>query len=98
MAWAPTDQAPDDPGREPLEWLQEAACADEDPDLFFPVSTTGSGADQVDRAKKVCRRCPVTARCLDWALRTGQGTGVWGGTEPSERRCVRRRHSRENVT
>jgi WhiB family transcriptional regulator, redox-sensing transcriptional regulator len=98
MAWAPTDQAPDNPGREPMEWLREAACVDEDPDLFFPVSTTGSGADQVDRAKNVCRRCPVADRCLDWALRTGQGTGVWGGMEPSERRSVRGRRSRAEVT
>ncbi|MBT2388861.1 WhiB family transcriptional regulator [Streptomyces maoxianensis] len=81
-----------------MEWLQEAACRDEDPDLFFPVSTTGSGADQIDRAKQVCRRCPVADQCLDLALSTGQRTGVWGGTEPSERRFLRRRRSRANVT
>ncbi|MCX4824990.1 WhiB family transcriptional regulator [Streptomyces sp. NBC_01142] len=76
-----------------MEWLQEAACAGEPPELFFPVSETGRADEQADRAKEVCRRCPVTDQCLEWALRTGQGTGVWGGLKASERRGLRRRRS-----
>ncbi|WP_438817800.1 WhiB family transcriptional regulator, partial [Streptomyces clavuligerus] len=66
-------------GRDAMAWQRAAACADEDPELFFPVSGSGPGAEQVARARKVCERCPVVQDCLDWAKRTGQRTGVWGG-------------------
>ncbi|MER5767307.1 WhiB family transcriptional regulator [Streptomyces sp. NPDC001985] len=72
-----------------MEWQREAACTDEDPELFFPVSNLGPGADQVARARRVCERCPVAQACLDWAVRTGQRTGVWGGVPATQRRSVR---------
>ncbi|MFE7133814.1 WhiB family transcriptional regulator [Streptomyces sp. NPDC057638] len=72
-----------------MEWQREAACADTaDPELFFPVSTTGPGAKQVERARAVCRRCPVAAECADWARETGQSNGVWGGVAVERRRAV----------
>lgn len=60
-------------------------CRAEDPELFHPVGTSGPAARQIEQAKAVCRRCPVTAACLDWALRHGE-LGVWGGTTDGERR------------
>ncbi|MEU7133715.1 WhiB family transcriptional regulator [Streptomyces sp. NPDC046261] len=74
-----------------MDWLRYAACTREDPDLFFPVGTVGPAARQQEDAKKVCRRCPVRAQCLDYALRTGENSGVWGGTCEDERRRIRRR-------
>ncbi|MGW2342912.1 WhiB family transcriptional regulator [Streptomyces sp. NPDC001661] len=78
-----------------MEWLDRAACVEEDPDLFFPVGTTGPAVDDVEAAKEVCRRCPVIMECLRWAVATGQTTGVWGGASESERagllRAERRR-------
>ncbi|MFZ3597590.1 WhiB family transcriptional regulator [Streptomyces sp. BH104] len=78
-----------------MEWLDRAACVEEDPDLFFPVGTTGPAVDDVEAAKEVCRRCPVIMDCLRWAVATGQTTGVWGGTSENERagllRAERRR-------
>ncbi|MGD6742562.1 WhiB family transcriptional regulator [Streptomyces sp. BH106] len=78
-----------------MEWLDSAACADEDPDVFFPVGTTGPAMDDVEAAKEVCRRCPVIMECLRWAVATEQTTGVWGGTSEVERarllRAERRR-------
>ncbi|MEU7000820.1 WhiB family transcriptional regulator [Nonomuraea sp. NPDC046570] len=62
-----------------------AACLDEDPELFFPISPEGPGHAQANLAKAVCRRCPVRGACLDYALRTRQAHGVWGGTDPAER-------------
>ncbi|MER6914427.1 WhiB family transcriptional regulator [Streptomyces sp. NPDC000594] len=73
-----------------MTWQTAAACTDEDPELFFPVSGTGPGADQVARARQVCERCPVVQDCFDWAERTGQRTGVWGGVLATQRRSVRR--------
>lgn len=69
-----------------MSWREQALCRDHDPDLFFPVGTTGPAERQAEEAKAVCRRCPVTSACLSWALGTGQDAGVWGGTTEDERR------------
>ncbi|MFI6316169.1 WhiB family transcriptional regulator [Nonomuraea sp. NPDC050556] len=66
-------------------WFGEAACLDEEPELFFPLTDRGPGHVQYERAKTVCRRCPVRAECLEFAVRTRQEHGVWGGTDPTER-------------
>ncbi|WP_214414494.1 WhiB family transcriptional regulator [Sphaerisporangium fuscum] len=71
-----------------VSWLRRAACRGEDPELFFPISAKGPGHVQHERAKAVCRRCPVRTPCLDYALTTGQEHGIWGGTDPDERRTV----------
>jgi WhiB family redox-sensing transcriptional regulator len=75
------------------DWRDRAACRTEDPDLFFPVGTTGPALLQIEEAKSVCRRCPVRDQCLEWALDTGQNIGVWGGTTELERRAVKRRRA-----
>lgn len=72
------------------DWRDRAACRREDPDLFFPIGTSGPALLQTEQAKAVCRRCPVREQCLEWALRTGQSIGVWGGTSETERRSLRR--------
>ncbi|WP_030741425.1 WhiB family transcriptional regulator [Streptomyces sp. NRRL S-31] len=72
-------------------WRDHAACRQEDPDLFFPIGTTGPAQVQTEQAKAVCGRCPVREQCLDWALDTDQSIGVWGGTTELERRALRRR-------
>ncbi|GAB3181162.1 WhiB family transcriptional regulator [Streptomyces incanus] len=73
------------------DWRTRAACRDEDPDLFFPIGTSGPALLQTEQAKGVCRRCPVRQQCLDWAMDTGQSLGVWGGTSETERRTLKRR-------
>jgi len=78
------------------DWRHRAACRDEDPELFFPIGTDGPALAQVEQAKAVCRRCPVQADCLQWALDAREQYGIWGGTTPEERaallrhRCDRR--------
>ncbi|MFE0786906.1 WhiB family transcriptional regulator [Streptomyces mutabilis] len=74
-------------------WREHAECRTEDPDLFFPIGTTGPAALQTEQAKAVCRRCPVREQCLRWALDTGQSIGVWGGTSEMERRALKRREA-----
>ncbi|MFI6642442.1 WhiB family transcriptional regulator [Streptomyces sp. NPDC050504] len=77
-----------------MEWLRSAACVRVDPELFFPVGTSGPALRDTRAAKAVCARCPVAEQCLSWALDTGQATGVWGGTCPEERALLRRAQSR----
>lgn len=71
-------------------WRTEATCRDTDPELFFPVGTTGQALLQIAKAKSVCCQCPVTVDCLEFALETNQDTGIWGGTSEEERRQIRR--------
>jgi WhiB family redox-sensing transcriptional regulator len=74
-------------------WRDSAACRTEDPDLFFPVGTTGPALLQIEEAKAICRGCPVRDSCLEWALDNGQTIGVWGGTTETERRSLKRRRA-----
>ena len=50
--------------------------------------------DRIEKAKTVCGRCTVTEICLQYALETGQDSGVWGGLSEDERRALKRRAAR----
>jgi WhiB family redox-sensing transcriptional regulator len=78
-------------GSADYSWRDEAVCRDTDPDLFFPIGTTGQALLQIDRAKQVCNECTVQVSCLEFALETNQDSGVWGGTSEEERRDIRRK-------
>lgn len=78
-----------------MDWVHRARCKDEDPELFFPIGTTGPAAVQIERARSVCLQCEVRAECLEWAMITGQDAGVWGGLSEEERRALRRARRRE---
>ncbi len=80
-----------------MDWRHRAECLTEDPELFFPVGTTGPALAQVEEAKKVCRRCEVREECLRWALEAGQDHGLWGGMSEDERRAMKRRASRARL-
>jgi WhiB family redox-sensing transcriptional regulator len=72
------------------DWRPRSACRDTDPDLFFPIGTTGIALDQIAAAKEVCSACEVQGACLEFALATNQESGVWGGTSEEERRKLRK--------
>ena len=71
-------------------WQDYANCLGVDPDLFFPVGTTGPAIEQIASAKAVCGECDAQAECLEFALATNQDSGVWGGTSEEERRKLRK--------
>jgi WhiB family transcriptional regulator, redox-sensing transcriptional regulator len=73
-------------------WRDYAACRDTDPDLFFPVGTTGPAIEQIENAKAVCAECEACQPCLQYALTTNQDSGIWGGTSEEERRKLRRQY------
>lgn len=72
------------------DWRRDAMCRDTDPDLFFPVGTTGPAIEQIESAKAVCNTCDAQVACLEFALATNQDSGIWGGTSEEERRKIRR--------
>ncbi|MEE2046582.1 WhiB family transcriptional regulator, partial [Nocardiopsis tropica] len=49
-----------------MDWRHDAACRDEDPELFFPIGNFGPALIQIEEAKAVCQRCPVSSACLKW--------------------------------
>ncbi|MFH8698993.1 WhiB family transcriptional regulator [Streptomyces chartreusis] len=80
-----------------MDWRHDAVCWNEDPELFFPIGSTGPALMQIEEAKAVCRRCPVADQCLQWALESGQSEGVWGGLAEDERRSLKRRVARRRA-
>lgn len=73
-------------------WMTRALCRGMDPNLFFPERGASSQG-----VKQVCRPCPVREECLDYAFRTFQWKGVWGGTTEGERRVIRRNRIRQQT-
>ena len=69
-------------------WQNRAACLSEDPDLFFPIGSTGDAVPQIAAAKSICAACPVLAQCLDFALEARQDYGVWGGLTEADREAL----------
>jgi WhiB family transcriptional regulator, redox-sensing transcriptional regulator len=68
------------------DWRLDAACADVDPELFFPE--TGQ-VPQAAQAKAVCAGCGVRGLCLEAALHGPQAredhAGIFAGTTARER-------------
>jgi WhiB family redox-sensing transcriptional regulator len=63
-------------------------CAQVDPELFFPEENEDSKTSyyvNIKAAKKVCSNCPLTIKCLEYALNNGPIQGVWGGLTEKER-------------
>jgi WhiB family transcriptional regulator, redox-sensing transcriptional regulator len=79
------------------DWRDLAACGGLDPGLFFPIGNAGPAQVQIAQAKQVCAGCPVRTPCLEWALASGQETGVWGGTSEDERRALRQNAVRSRM-
>lgn len=79
------------------DWRSQGECLSADPDLFFPISSTGSAAAQVAEAKAVCARCAVRAQCAGYALEHVDVQGIWGGTTDDERRKLRRSRARSSA-
>ena len=77
-----------------MDWRSTAACVDEDPELFFPIGTTGPAVEQADAAKRICQRCDAREECLEFAIATNQDAGVWGGLTEDERRTLKRARQR----
>lgn len=67
------------------DWTARAVCRETDPDTLFV-----QGAAQ-NRAKLICRGCPVRTECLADALDNRIEFGVWGGMTERERRALLRR-------
>lgn len=68
-------------------WQLRGLCRGMDSDVFFhPDRERGAERrDREDRAKSVCRGCPVIEQCRDHALSAHEPYGIWGGLTVTER-------------
>lgn len=67
------------------EWVDQALCREMDTATFFPGQHERAS---VVRACKICKKCPVQDRCLEYGLE--EEHGVWGGVSGRQRRKMRR--------
>ena len=75
---------------ETSDWREHAACAETDPEAFFPEQGIPNA-----QAKTVCAGCFVREDCLRYALDNRIEYGVWGGQSAADRqRDLRRRLKR----
>ncbi len=88
---AELDVAPHDPDSE-TAWMADGNCRLHPPATFFPSDGVG-----VDRARKICRDCPVSVTCLEYALESRIDHGVWGGCSERERRRIIKRRRDEAI-
>jgi WhiB family transcriptional regulator, redox-sensing transcriptional regulator len=65
-------------------WIDSAACAAANPEVFFPASHESDAG-----AKQYCASCPVRDECRDYALAAGEEFGIWGGLNEDERKAIR---------
>ncbi len=73
------------------DWSAQAACAGEDPDIFFPDSPGGGvGTDEValSKARRICADCPVRVDCLREAVKRNHAKGVFGYLTQYERTAL----------
>lgn len=64
-------------------WMDDALCAQTDPELFFPEGVP------TREAIRTCRACPVSVQCLEEALRWPDSQGVWAATTEADRKRMR---------
>lgn len=70
---------PDSAVTDPHGPNQRPACADPrvHPDTWY--------WQPPDTAQRICAECPLRQPCAEWAIRTRQRFGVWGGMTPRDR-------------
>lgn len=68
-----------------MSFMERGQCAGSGAGGFFPEKA----ADERKKGKALCRGCPVTNECLEYAL-AFDSYGVWGGTTRRERTKLRR--------
>jgi WhiB family redox-sensing transcriptional regulator len=76
------------------DWRAASACLNADLDMFFPVAVGTAASKQVSLALRICQGCAVRQQCLDFAIRSGEKDGIWGGTTPEQRVRARRARNR----
>lgn len=73
-------------------WSERGNCRGVHPSTMFPERGDMAGWQ---RARQVCRDCPVIEQCREAGL--DELHGCWGGLSPDERRRLRVKRDREKA-
>lgn len=67
------------------DWLGglHALCSEYEVDLWFP--DVGEYNIKWELPRAICNRCEAKEACLNFALKTKEKFGMWGGKTPKER-------------
>jgi hypothetical protein len=68
-------------------WMDDVNCKGADTDIFYEDSRR-------EEAVAICGMCPVRRQCHDYAIRTKEVYGVWGG-DTSRLRNTHRHHPKQ---
>lgn len=68
------------------EWMTDAACKGQDPNIFHPAK-----GEPMTAARAHCADCPVVQPCLEYALADPSLKGLWGNMSERDRRNERAR-------
>lgn len=72
----------------PEPWTADGACLELPPDMWFADHGDNRTSEA---AKRICNtQCNVREQCLEYALRTRQTVGIWGGCGPKTLYKLRR--------
>ena len=77
-------------------WQARALCRGPQAEMFFPPTHAERKEEKLqreDRAKEICRTCPVRPDCLEYAIRIREPHGIWGGLNEVERKQLADRRS-----
>lgn len=71
------------------DWMEDAACRDADPEIFFPEGTTTRAYHKTIEAKDHCAVCPVLDQCYEFAASNDYVIyGIWAGLDASKIRRI----------
>jgi len=72
-------------------WMDDAACAGMPIDTFF---IPPGDRREAEKARVICRTCPVLLECKEFAIENRIVGGIYGGLTTAERRCIIRERTR----
>jgi WhiB family transcriptional regulator, redox-sensing transcriptional regulator len=76
---------------EEWDWQLQASCRGVTTEIFFAFQNANGTerAECEERAKRLCRSCPVQQCCLLHAVQYPECYGIWGAMTPRERESLR---------
>jgi WhiB family redox-sensing transcriptional regulator len=67
-------------------WQKWGSCRQLTPEIFYPEDGGRAGLRaREERAKRICRACPVVDDCRNHALSARETYGVWGAMSARDR-------------
>lgn len=80
-----------------MEWMDEAACKGNSEFFYSDSTDKKENTRKESQAKLLCKKCPVSAECLLFAIENDESFGIWGSFAPKERTTLTSLFSKEKI-